>query len=369
MRLAAIDLGTVTARLLIADVRPEGIFELQRQTRITHLGENLSETGMIGSAAIERERVACRQFLSTISAVGAGDGRPVERVIAVATSAMRDAANSAEVCEVLRGEGLDVTVIAGRREAELSFLGTLSGFAGGSPLGGESCELPDVAPCDAGLPDGGAVLVVDVGGGSTEVVLGRCPRRFYPDLKSAVVDGERAAVSADNAGVAYERPLPEILRERSFNIGSRRVTDRFLASDPPSRGELEAARDWIEKEMRAWFASLELRPERMFAVAGTATTAVTVRDAMAEYEPEKVHTACVSKGELSEVLEGLARKRLAERRCCVGLEPERAPVIVGGLLTLQVALSLAGLAGFTVSETDILHGILLDAATGLSQAG
>jgi exopolyphosphatase/guanosine-5'-triphosphate,3'-diphosphate pyrophosphatase len=152
-----------------------------------------------------------------------------------------------------------------------------------------------------------------------------------------------------------------VLRQHSFAIGSKRVTDRFLLSDPPSSDELARAGLWVRDEMQGYFDALDQRPSTMIAVAGTATTAVSVRDAMAEYDPARVHGAQVSAVELDEVLNGLAAMPLARRQSQVGLEPERAPVIVGGLLVLQAVLGLADLRHFTVSETDILHGILLDA--------
>jgi exopolyphosphatase/guanosine-5'-triphosphate,3'-diphosphate pyrophosphatase len=322
MRLAAIDLGTVTSRLLIADVCDGAIRERTRLMRITHLGEGLNVTGAIGVSAIEREVNACKDFLATIAATEREDGLPVQRVSAVATSAMRDAANSDEVLARLREAGLEVAVIAGAREAELSFRGTLSGFAAG------------VAPGRAVALEDTTILTLDVGGGSTEAILGSW---------------------------AGSPATPRILEEHSFDIGSRRTTDRFLTSDPPSPDELACARAWTKAEMCGYFEGLTPRPQRMIAVAGTATSAITVRDAMVDYDPWKVHGAVMTAGELENVLCKLAYLDLPKRRLCPGLEPERASVIVGGLLILQVALELAGLDSFTVSETDILHGILLDA--------
>jgi exopolyphosphatase/guanosine-5'-triphosphate,3'-diphosphate pyrophosphatase len=346
-RLAAIDLGTVTSRLLIADVTDDGICELERHMRITHLGEGLSETGVIGAAAIERERAACRDFLAAIRAVEQREGRAVERVIAVATSAMRDARNSDEVCDALAEEGLEVEVITGIREARLSFSGTLSGFSDDGVLsggGGDGVLSRDDgpgrgAPCNASAgkrqATGRPVLTVDVGGGSTDLICG-------------VIEGSRK---------------PHILSEHSFNIGSRRLTDRFLAGDPPSVEDMSRADTWVRDQMREYFTSLEQRPELMIAVAGTATSVVSVRDRLAQYDPWKVHGSRVSAAELDKVLYYLAKLDLSHRARCVGLEPGRAPVILGGLITLRVVQELVGLDSFVASETDILQGILLDAAS------
>jgi exopolyphosphatase/guanosine-5'-triphosphate,3'-diphosphate pyrophosphatase len=344
-RLAAIDLGTVTSRLLIADVADDGIHEFERHMRITHLGERLNETGVIGAAALERERMACRDFLAAIQAVERREGRPVERVVAVATSAMRDACNSDEVCDALAVEGLEVEVITGIREARLSFAGTLSGFSADAALRGDGASgRGDTHDGDSALDRRGVarnalagrvVLTVDVGGGSTELICG-------------VIEGPRE---------------PHILSEHSFNIGSRRLTDRFLTDDPPSAEDMSCAGAWVRDEMREYFASLEQKPELMIAVAGTATSVVSVRDGLAEYDPWKVHGSWVLAGELDKVLNNLAKLDLSRRARCVGLEPGRAPVILGGLITLKTVQELAGLDSFMVSETDILHGILLDAAS------
>lgn len=324
MRLAAIDLGTVTSRLLIADVDEAGIHELERHRQITHLGEGLVETGRISSAAIEREVAACKEFLAAIASRNACDERPVKRLIAVATSAMRDASNSEGVRAALREIGLDVTVISGEREAQLSFLGTLSGFVGE----GRVPVAQEPVLCYR------SVMTVDVGGGSTEVILG---------------------------SLGGNPPIPSIRREHSFNIGSRRVTDRFLPSDPPSPTELRRAQAWIRNETQDYFAGIEVQPESMIAVAGTATTVVSVRDSLVEYDHRKIHGSVVTAVELDKIVNKLAKLNLEQRKQCKGLEPGRAPVIIGGLLTLQTSLELSGLNEFTVSETDILQGILLDA--------
>jgi exopolyphosphatase/guanosine-5'-triphosphate,3'-diphosphate pyrophosphatase len=316
VRLAAIDLGTVTARLLIADVDGSDIHELERHMRITHLGENLDETGVIGDAATKRECAACADFLKAINGIQRLDGRPVERVIAVASSAMRDAYNSREVCAAILASGLKVDVITGEREAQMSFVGTVSGFMADAALVGQT------------------VLTVDVGGGSTELILG--------------VMAEKSRAS-------------RMLNEHSFDIGCRRVTDRFLRDDPPVAEDISCARAWIKSEMQGYLDGLERRPQTMIAVAGTATSVVSIREAMSSYDPWRVHGSIVTLKDINKVLYNLAKLNLEARKQVVGLEPGRASVILGGLITLQAVLELVGLDSFIVSETDILQGILLDA--------
>ena len=173
-------------------------------------------------------------------------------------------------------------------------------------------------------------MVVDVGGGSTEVVMGT---------------GGAEPVCA-----------------HSFNVGCRRVTEKFLASDPPAPEELARARAWIYEKMASWFAEQSKEAanlERVVAVAGTATTVVSIRERMETYDSSRVHKARVSRQDLLEVYERLAALPLSARKQVVGLDPKRAPVMVAGLLILLEVLDFAGIDAFTVSETDILHGITL----------
>lgn len=308
-RYAAIDIGTVTCRMLVADVAADGaITELAKEYAITNLGEGVDASGLLSRAAMDRVLAAVDRYLVVRDAL-AEPGRPVT-TIAMATSATRDAANGAEFAALLAERGVTLAVIPGQREAALSFLGASSGFPG-----------EDVA-------------VVDIGGGSTEVVAGRA--------------GAEPAMA------------------RSFDVGCWRMTERFLASDPPTAAERAAARAWAHDEMAPYFADLRaaVGVGRMVAVAGTATTVVSVREAMASYDSARVHRAFVSVADLRAVAERLEELPLTERERVVGLDPGRAPVIVAGMVILEEVLALMGLPGFTVSESDILDGMVLEAARG-----
>lgn len=306
-RFAAIDIGTVTCRMLVADVHAGQVEELAKEYSITNLGEGVDGTGFLKPEAMQRVADALDRYLELRDSFASAE-RPVE-TIAVATSAARDAKNAADFAALLAQRGIELAVIPGEREAALSFKGASGCFPGED------------------------VLVVDIGGGSTEVVAGR-------------------------AG-------GEVLGSHSFNLGCRRVTERFLASDPPSPEELAAARAWVRGEMTAFFEGLEaagFAPERLVAVAGTATSVVSIRERMERYDSARVHKARVTREELREVGESLASKTLARRERVTGLDPRRAPVIVAGLLILDEVVGLAGADGFTASESDILQGIVLDAA-------
>ena len=304
-RYAAIDIGTVTCRMLVVDVDESGLHELAREYAITNLGEGVDATGELKPEAIDRVARAIDGFLAVRDSLSTPD-HPVVRTVAVATSAARDARNAADFAARLRERGIELSVIPGSREAALSFSGASIDFSGER------------------------LMVVDVGGGSTEVVMG--------------------------TGGA------EPLCAHSFNVGCRRVTEKFLASDPPAPEELAQARAWIREQMASWFADQAKEAaslERVVAVAGTATTVVSIRERMETYDSSRVHKARVSRQELLEVYERLAALPLSARKKVVGLDPKRAPVMVAGLLILLEVLDFAGIDAFTVSETDILHGITL----------
>ena len=304
-RYAAIDIGTVTCRMLVVDADESGLRELTREYAITNLGEGVDATGELKPEAIDRVVRAIDGFLAVRDSLSTPD-HPVVRTVAVATSAARDARNAADFAARLRERGIELSVIPGSREAALSFSGA-------------SIDFP-----------GERLMVVDVGGGSTEVVMG--------------------------TGGA------EPLCAHSFNVGCRRVTEKFLASDPPAPEELAQARAWIREQMASWFADQAKEAallERVVAVEGTATTVVSIRERMETYDSSRVHKARVSRQDLLEVYERLAALPLSERMQVVGLDPKRAPVMVAGLLILLEVLDFAGIDAFTVSETDILHGITL----------
>ncbi|HET6351481.1 MAG TPA: Ppx/GppA family phosphatase [Coriobacteriia bacterium] len=306
VRLAAIDIGTVTTRLLVADLEPDGtIHEVERSTDITHLGADLSATGRLAPDAMDRVADVIERYAITMRELG------VEHYGAVATSASRDADNGDDFRAMLAGRGVDVDVIEGSREAELSFRGATAERFG----------------------DG--LLVVDCGGGSTELILG--------DV-------------AEDDGVREAR----IEAARSIDVGSRRMTELFLHSDPPTHRELDEARVWAAAEFRPYFDRLDERPSQMLALAGTATSLAAMRLELEHYDAELVHGYVLSGSDLSDLLEMLASMPLDRRRRVTGLHPERAGVIVAGALILETVLAIAGLDSFVVSEHDLLYGILLD---------
>lgn len=307
-RFAALDIGTVTCRLLVADVDAGRIREVAKECAITDLGVGVDATGRLSQEAIDRVLSTVDRYLGVL-ARNDGPAHPVEGLIAMATSASRDAENGPDFVCQLAEHGVTLSVIPGEREAQLTFIGASSDFPGEN------------------------LLVVDIGGGSTEIVAGRF--------------GEEPVAAC------------------SFDIGCRRVTERFFRDDPPTPGQVDEARAWMRETMALYFADLAgcgFAADRVVAVAGTATSVVAIREAMEVYDSSRVHRAQVTAGELRAIERHLAGETLEERKRTVGLDPKRAGVIVAGLVILEEVLALAGAEAYTASESDILHGMILEAA-------
>jgi exopolyphosphatase/guanosine-5'-triphosphate,3'-diphosphate pyrophosphatase len=291
-RVAAIDLGTNSTRLLVADVVGGEVQELHRETRITRLGEGVDERRRLLPAPIARVRNCLVDFRRTLEELGA------ERTLAIATSAVRDAENGeAFLGEIEWSYGFATRLLSGEEEAQLASRGVASGRAG---------EL------DA------ATLLVDIGGGSTELVL----RNFHASL----------------------------------DVGSVRLTERRLHHDPPTTEELAAC----AREVRDVLP--ELRPHDAIGVAGTITTVAALDLGLDAYDPQLVHGHRIRRAGAEVQLERLAALTVAERRALPTMEPERAPVIVAGAVVLVEILRRYELEAIEVSERDILDGAALAAA-------
>jgi exopolyphosphatase/guanosine-5'-triphosphate,3'-diphosphate pyrophosphatase len=296
MRVAAIDLGTNTTRLLIADVDDGRVDEIEARTEITRLGEGVDSRRRLLPVPIARTRNVLSEYRRRLEALGA------ERTLAVATSAIRDADNGeAFLGEVEWSYGFTTRLVGGDEEAELMFRGVTSN-------GG--LERPTV--------------VLDVGGGSTELVV---------------------------AG-------PEGVRSReSRDIGSVRLTERCLHSDPPTADELAAC---AEHARSALPNGLDV--EEAIGVAGTLTSLAAIDLELDPYDRATVHGHVLSLETIEREVARLAGLPLAERIEVRGLHPRRAPVIVAGGIIVREALARLGLDALRVSERDILHGIALEAA-------
>jgi len=292
MRVAAIDLGTNTTRLLVADVNAERVEEISRRTAITRLGEGVDGRRRLLPLPIARVRNVLADYRRELESLGA------ERTLAAATSAVRDAENGgAFLGELEWSYGFTTRLLSGEEEADLTLRGV-----------GEA---------------GHDALVVDIGGGSTELI---------------------------GAGTRI-----------STELGSVRLTERFLLSDPPTEGELDAL-GAATRSVLAEQVPEELTARRAIGVAGTITSLAALDLGLVEYDRDRVHGHRLGDAAVEAQLERLAALPLAERRRVPGLEPERAPVIVAGAVVLREVLRHFGLSSIEASERDILHGIALEAA-------
>lgn len=305
MRIAVADLGTNSTRLLVADVGDDGTLEtLDRSTDVTRLGEGVDATEMLSDDAMERVHARLATYAEIAARLGA------QRCVAVATSAIRDAENGEEFAEaVRRRHGFHVRVISGAEEARLTFLGATADRQDGSD----------------------PTLVFDIGGGSTEYVIG--------------VPGEPPGFYA------------------STPLGSVRQTERHIRSDPPRPEELAAVADAAAGIITTAVAEPERkRVERGIAVAGTATSLAAIDQRLEPYDAKRVHGFELTLAAAERMLAALAAMPVAKRREVPGLLPGRAPTIVTGAVILVESMRAFGLESVTVSDADILHGTALETA-------
>ncbi len=298
---AAIDCGTNAIRLLVASEDGDGsLHEHVRLMRTVRLGEGVDRTGEFAPTALARTFEAVSEYAGIISDLGVG------RVRFVATSASRDVSNRQAFIDGVRTRiGVDPEVITGAEEATLSFSGAVRGL-----------------PADLVRPP---VLVVDIGGGSTEFVLG--------------TDGPQASASVD--------------------IGCVRMTERHLAGDPPTNDELEAARADIGRAVDE--ALTEVRPTgaaTMVGLAGSVTTVAALVLGLDRYDAERLHGSVITREQVDRATRQLAAMTRAERAALPFMHPGRVDVIAGGALILQAAMTAGGFDTVVVSETDILDGIV-----------
>jgi exopolyphosphatase/guanosine-5'-triphosphate,3'-diphosphate pyrophosphatase len=301
MRVGVVDIGTNSTRLLVADV-DGALTEVERQTRVTRLGNGVDRNGVLADDAMERVLATVADYRRRIDAHGAA------RAVAVLTSAVRDAANGAQFAARLRDEqGLEARTIGGDEEARLTFLGATSS-----------------RPSDDATP----TVVIDIGGGSTELVVG---------------SGSEVSFHA------------------STQAGVVRHSERHIHSDPPHPAELDA----LAADVRAIFEA-SVPPEARgsasaaIAVAGTPISLAAIDLDLECWAPDKAHGHLLTLAACTSMLERLAALSDDERREVRGLHPDRAPTIVAGTVMLIEALRLFGLHATEVSDQDILHGAALE---------
>lgn len=302
VRVAVIDIGTNSTRLLISDVEGANAEQVERRTTVTNMGRGVDHTKLICADAVEDVCRVIADYMARYEEMGA------ERVMAIATSAVREAANGeAFIAELRERFDLDTRLLTGEEEAHLTYLGATAHRAEGEPT-----------------------LVFDIGGGSTELIVGT------------------------GMHVGFHT---------SLQAGTIRQSERHLTSDPPDPHELEDLASEVRNLIDGAVAEQPAAaPARAIAVAGTPTSLAAVDQALEPYDPGRVHGYRLGMRKIQRMLSKLSSLPLAERLRVPGLHPGRAPTIVAGAVILVQVMRAFGLEEIEVSELDILHGSALSAA-------
>jgi exopolyphosphatase/guanosine-5'-triphosphate,3'-diphosphate pyrophosphatase len=316
-RVAALDCGTNSLRLLVADTTADGgLQDVVRRMEIVRLGEGVDRTGRLSEAALDRTFTVLDDYSREISELGAG------RVRMVATSATRDAVNRSSFVDGVRERlGVDPEVISGDEEASLSFEGATRELRG-------TARFPS------------PYLVVDIGGGSTEFIVG------------------------DDRGIHAAR---------SVNVGCVRLTERHLRDQPPSAAQVEAARSDVDAAIRSVRETVPVDTAvTLVGLAGSVTTVAMLALGLADYDAGRIHHSRISAEQVHGVLHRLLGLTSAQRAAIPGMHPGRADVIAGGALVLDSILSRLNVAAVVASEHDILDGIglsIMDAPAASRDGG
>ena len=327
MLLAAIDIGTVTARLALAQVEDGRVIRMAKYTEIVNLGEGVDTTKRLLPEAIHRCVGCVSSYVDHARKEGA------EAVVCTLTSAARDAENAPDLGMGLASLGLEPMIIPGEIEGALTFLGVSHDF------------------------ENHRILVADSGGGSTELVVGT-----LADQLAAQGAGQGAGQSTDQrAGQQLDINFVE-----SVDLGCRRLTERFnLSLDHPSAEDIDGAHKMAAQMMSEAIARAQQQcaaPELLVGVGGTATSLIAVRDHLDPYDPSKVHLNHISLDEVLQIEGLLASKTLKEREDITGLQAKRAPVMLAGTILLAELMKNSGFKHLVVSESDLLFGLVVTAA-------
>lgn len=329
MLLAAIDIGTVTARLALAQVEDGRVIRMAKYTEIVNLGEGVDKTKRLLPEAIHRCVGCVSSYVDHARKEGA------EAVVCTLTSAARDAENAPDLGMGLASLGLEPMIIPGEIEGALTFLGVSHDF------------------------ENHRILVADSGGGSTELVVGT--------LVSQPAAQNAGQSTGQDAGQQIEgQQQLDINFVESVDLGCRRLTERFnLSSDHPSTEDINGAHQMAAQMMSEAISRAQQQcaaPELLVGVGGTATSLIAVREQLDPYDPSKVHLNHISLDEALQIEGLLASKTLKERENITGLQAKRAPVMLAGTILLAELMKNSGFKHLVVSESDLLFGLVITAA-------
>jgi len=330
MLLAAIDIGTVTARLALAQVEDGRVIRMAKYTEIVNLGEGVDKTKCLLPEAIHRCVGCVSSYVDHARKEGA------EAVVCTLTSAARDAENAPDLGMGLASLGLEPMIIPGEIEGALTFLGVSHDF------------------------ENHRILVADSGGGSTELVVGTLIGQPAAQGAGQQLGGQQLE------GQQLGGQQLDINFVESVDLGCRRLTERFnLSSDHPSAEDIDGAHKMAAQMMSEAIARAQQQcaaPELLVGVGGTATSLIAIRDHLDPYDPSKVHLNHISIDEVSQIEGLLASKTLKEREDITGLQVKRAPVMLAGTILLTELMKNSGFKHLVVSESDLLFGLMITAA-------
>ena len=323
MLLAAIDIGTVTARLALAQVEDDCVIRMAKYTEIVNLGEGVDTAKRLLPEAIHRCVGCVSSYVDHARKEGA------EAVVCTLTSAARDAENAPDLGMGLASLGLEPMIIPGEIEGALTFLGVSHDF------------------------ENHRILVADSGGGSTELVVG-------------TLVGQSAAQGAGQSTDQRAGQQLDINFVESVDLGCRRLTERFnLSSDHPSAEDIDGAHQMAAQMMSEAIGRAQQQcaaPELLVGVGGTATSLIAIRDHLDPYDPSKVHLNHISLDEMLQIEGLLASKTLKEGEDITGLQAKRAPVMLAGTILLAELMKNSGFKHLVVSESDLLFGLVITAS-------
>ena len=330
MLLAAIDIGTVTARLALAQVEDGRVIRMAKYTEIVNLGEGVDKTKRLLPEAIHRCVGCVSSYVDHARKEGA------EAVVCTLTSAARDAENAPDLGMGLASLGLEPMIIPGEIEGALTFLGVSHDF------------------------ENHRILVADGGGGSTELVVGTLAGQPAAQGAGQQLGGQQLG------GQQFGGQQLDINFVESVDLGCRRLTERFnLSSDLPSVEDIDGAHQMAAQMMSEAIGRAQQQcaaPELLVGVGGTATSLIAIRDHLDPYDPSKVHLNHISLDEVLQIEVLLASKTLKEREDITGLQAKRAPVMLAGTILLTELMKNSGFKHLVVSESDLLFGLVITAA-------
>lgn len=336
MLLAAIDIGTVTARLALAQVEDGRVIRMAKYTEIVNLGEGVDKTKRLLPEAIHRCVGCVSSYVDHARKEGA------EAVVCTLTSAARDAENAPDLGLGLASLGLEPMIIPGEIEGALTFLGVSHDF------------------------ENHRILVADSGGGSTELVVGTLLGQAVTQSSAqpATQDASRSAAQSIDQQLGGQQL--DINFVESVDLGCRRLTERFnLSSDCPSTEDIDGAHQMAAQMMSETIGQAQQQcaaPELLVGVGGTATSLIAIRDHLDPYDPSKVHLNHISLDEVLQIEGLLSSKTLKERENITGLQAKRAPVMLAGTILLAELMKNSGFKHLVVSESDLLFGLVITAA-------